>query len=327
MQALILLLLLMLLNQTNMKFETFIIVNPTAGDGLAKKRWQDFENNLKKHNIHYHAVLTEFQNHASEIISEALSLGYNRIGVFSGDGTLNEVLQGLFKENHIISEDIKLIFFPAGSSCDFEKKFSHQKDWIQRIKADNTVSIDIFKVECYDFLGKQISRYIINNSSIGIISLANEKFNSVKGIIKRIKQISVDAGAVLCGLQAITQFKPFNAEMSLDEKKIPLKSLSNVTIFKTAHFGGDMSYGIETIQDDGQLSVVWLDGTSKLGLAALMPSLFTGKILNKKHAHYRTCHELLLRTENEVIVETDGESIGTPPVKYTILPKALKVIV
>ena len=310
-----------------MKSETFIIVNPTAGDGQAEKRWKIFENDIKKNGIQYHAVLTEYPQHATELISEAVLSGYNRIGVFSGDGTLNESLQGLFKDDHIKSEEVKLIFFPAGSSCDFEKKFNHQRNYIQRIQADDAIPIDIFKVECCDFSGKKISRYVINNSSIGIISLANEKFNSVKGITKRIKQKSVDAGAVICGLQAIINFRPFNAEMSLDGEKISLKSLSNVTMFKTAYFGGDMSYGIKTVQDDGQLSVVWLDGTSRLGLTLLMPSLFTGTILKKKQAHYRTCHKFELHTEDETIVETDGENIGTPPVKYTILPKALKVII
>ena len=198
---------------------------------------------------------------------------------------------------------------------------------IERIQTDDCVSIDVFKVECQDFSDQHISRYIINNSSIGIISLANEKFNSVIGIAKKIKQISVDAGAVICGLQAITQFNPFNAELSLDGEKFSLKILSNITVFKTAHFGGDMSYGIETVQDDGQLSVVWLDGTSRLGLTALMPSLFTGKILKKKQAHYKTCHKFELTTEDAVIVEADGENIGVPPVKYTILPQALKVII
>ena len=310
-----------------MQTETFIIVNPTAGDGQAEKRWQNFENDLQKNNIHYDAIITEYQNHATELISKAVASGYNRIGVFSGDGTLNEVLQGLFKEDHIISEDLKLIFFPAGSSCDFEKKFNSQRGWIQRIQADATVSIDIIKVACRDFSGNKISRYIINNSSIGIFTLANEKLNSVKGFTKKIKQMSIEVGTVICGLQAIAQFKPFNAEMSLDGKKIPMQSLSNVSMFKTAHFGGDMSYGIETVQDDGQLSVAWINGTSRLRLAALIPSLFTGTILKKKEAKYRTCHHFELHTEDRAIVETDGENIGTPPVKYTILPKALQVII
>ncbi|MBC8256980.1 MAG: hypothetical protein H8E85_06685 [Candidatus Marinimicrobia bacterium] len=310
-----------------MKPETFIIINPTAGDGQAKKRWQKFENDLKNKNIPYHAVTTEFKNHATELVSKAISSGYTRIGVFSGDGTLNEVLQGLFVEDQIITDDIKLIFFPAGSSCDFEKKFKNRRSILDRIQSEDSIPIDVFKVECLDFSGKQISRYIINNSSIGIISLANEKFNSVTGLTKKIKQMSVDAGAVICGLKAITEFTPFSAEMLMDEVKIPDQHFSNITIFKTAYFGGDMSYGVETVQDDGLLSVVWLDGTSKLGLAAMMPSLFTGTVLNKKNAHYKTCREFELRTKDSVILETDGENIGVPPLKYTILPKALQVII
>ena len=88
-----------------------------------------------------------------------------------------------------------------------------------------------------------------------------------------------------------------------------------------------MSYGIETIQDNGQLSLVWLDSTSKLGLAAMMPSLFTGKVLNNKLAHYKSCREFILKTSDTVLVESDGENIGVPPVKYSILPKALNVII
>ena len=78
--------------------KTLIIVNPAAGDGKAEKRWQEFESQLKQTQIPYQAVITEYQNHATSIVADAISSGYNRIGVFSGDGTLNEVLQGLFSE-------------------------------------------------------------------------------------------------------------------------------------------------------------------------------------------------------------------------------------
>ena len=139
--------------------------------------------------------------------------------------------------------------------------------------------------------------------------------------------MSVDAGAVICGLQAITEFEPFQAEILIDGKINSARNFSNITIFKTSFFGGDMNYGVETVQDDGLLSVVWLDGTSKLGLAAMMPSLFTGNVLNKKQAHYKTCGEFELRTKDSVILETDGENIGVPPLKYIILPKALQVII
>ena len=139
--------------------------------------------------------------------------------------------------------------------------------------------------------------------------------------------MSVDAGAVLCGIQAIIKFQPFQADMTLDEKKLPSQKLSNITMFKTSFFGGDMSYGLDNDQSDGLLNVVWLDGTSKLRLAGMIPSLFSGTVLNKKQAHHHICRQFELNTSDPVIVETDGENIGVPPVKYTILPTALNVIV
>ncbi len=307
--------------------ETYIIFNPTAGEGQAQKRWEKFESELQHTLISYKVAKTHAQNHAAQLAEEALEAGERRIAVFSGDGTLNEVLQGLYAYSETLPPDLQLMFFPAGSSCDFEKKFVDTRNWIDRIQAVDSYPIDIFKVECKNTSGENVQRYIVNNSSMGIISSANEKFNSVTGITKKIKQVSVDAGAVICGLQAIKDFKPFTADLTIDDETLSSVNLSNVTVFKTSNFGGDMSYGVETKPCDGLLSLAWLDGMSRRELASAMPSLFTGKILEKPYAHYKKCTSFQLNTEDNVIVETDGENIGIPPVKYSILPKALEVIV
>ena len=99
------------MTKTNMRNKIFIIVNPTAGDGLAKKRWKIFETDLNNNNIPYEAVFTEYKNHATKIIANAIELGFRRVGIFSGDGTLNEVLQGLFYKDVIVADDLKLILF------------------------------------------------------------------------------------------------------------------------------------------------------------------------------------------------------------------------
>ena len=115
--------------------------------------------------------------------------------------------------------------------------------------------------------------------------------------------------------------------MKLDDEILSSQKLSNITTFKTSFFGGDMSYGLDNDQSDGLLNVVWLDGSSKLRLVGMIPSLFSGTVLRKKQAHHHICKQFELNTSDFVIVETDGENIGVPPVKYTILPKALNVIV
>ena len=103
--------------------ETYIILNPTAGDGQAQKRWEKFESELQQSLIYYKVVTTREKNHATQIAKEALAAGERRIAVFSGDGTLNEVVQGLYAHSDKLPADLKIMFFPAGSSCDFEKKF------------------------------------------------------------------------------------------------------------------------------------------------------------------------------------------------------------
>jgi len=216
---------------------------------------------------------------------------------------------------------------PAGSSCDFEKKFVNPKPLIDRFLTKDSRPIDIFKVVCQDFEGQTISRYIINNSSIGVISLANEKFNAVTGLLKWIKQKSVDIGAVLCGIKALMEFTPIICNITIDGEQYRNVNLSNITIFKTSHFGGDMHFGIKPVQDDGKLSVVVIDAVSKLRLFGLMPTFFTGTILKQNIAHHYYCSSIIIESNDYAIVETDGENIGSPFAQYTILPKALQIII
>ena len=60
---------------------------------------------------------------------------------------------------------------------------------------------------------------------------------------------------------------------------------------------------------------------------SLIPSLFTGNILKAKETNYTTCKKLNIETPDSVFIETDGENIGYPPAEYSILEKALRVII
>ena len=104
--------------------ETLIIVNLTAGDGLAKNRWQNFQQELEANHIPYKAEITEYQSHAVELAGQAVKDGFTRIGVFSGDGTLNEVIQGIFHKNQLRNPDLKLIFSPQAAAVILKKNSS-----------------------------------------------------------------------------------------------------------------------------------------------------------------------------------------------------------
>ena len=306
--------------------KTFFICNPAAGAGLAHERWSKLYEELIAHNIAFDYQFTTMPKNATKIVGDVIEHGYNRIAVFGGDGTVNEVLQGIMKTGKAPNQ-LELILIPAGSSCDFAKKYPTNKSNIELILSEDLFAVDIGKIECNDSNGNPVTNYFINNSSIGVISLANEKYNNVRGLSKQIKRWSVDAAAIMAGIKAIGQFKPISCELQFDDEEVYFTEITNITVFKTPYFGGGMYYNVETKQDDGNLTVALVDRTSKLKLLGLIPALYAGTALNKKPAHHRNCTTLNFDTNRNFYIEMDGESAGYPPAKYSILKQALNIVI
>lgn len=312
--------------QKESQSKIFFICNPAAGAGLATERWSVLNEELIENNIDFDYQFTTAPQNATEIVDKKIKKGYRRIGVFGGDGTVNEVLQGVMQNKRYV-KDIELVLIPAGSSCDFAKKYPNGKTNIELIKSKETRAFDIGKIDCNDKEGNPTSSYFFNNSSIGVISLANETYNNVEGFSKQIKRWSVDAAAVIAGLKAIGKFKPISCELKFDDEEVQFTEITNITIFKTPYFGGGMYYNVETHPDDGIFTVAIVDSTSKIRLIGLIPALYAGKVFEKKPAHHRTCHKLKFDTNRNFYIEMDGESAGYPPAKYSILKQAVNIVI
>jgi diacylglycerol kinase family enzyme len=306
---------------------TFIICNPEAGGGLARKKWKEFQSQLEANHIQFEHQFTEYPEHAIEISSSLLEKGYRRIAVFGGDGTLNEVLQGVLTEDVVKSPELELVFLGAGSSCDFEKMFPRKQSFTERLLSKEPFTIDICKIKCLDFNKSPTVRYFLVNSNIGVISLAIQKFDAAKLLVKWLKQISVDAAALTAGLSALIQFDELRCDIKIHQEEFKDQRLKNLTVFKSPYFGGGMHYGAKTQPDDGLLYAALIDSVSRFKLFSMIPALYTGKIFEKKAAHYKECNSLELFCSQKVFIEADGEIIGYPPAKYSILKKAIKVIV
>ncbi|MFC1566116.1 diacylglycerol/lipid kinase family protein [Candidatus Neomarinimicrobiota bacterium] len=306
--------------------KTFFICNPAAGAGLAHERWSVLYDELIAHNVAFDYQFTTMPKNATKIANDVIEKGYSRIAVFGGDGTVNEVLQGIMKNGNALDK-FEVVLIPAGSSCDFAKKYPNSKSNIELILSEELFAVDIGKIECNDRSGNPVTNYFINNSSIGVISLANEKYNNVRGLSKQIKRWSVDAAAIMAGIKAIGQFKPISCELQFDDEEVYFTEITNITVFKTPYFGGGMYYNVETKQDDGNFTVALVDRTSKLKLLGLIPALYAGTALNKKPAHHRNCKTLNFDTNRNFYIEMDGESAGYPPAKYSILKQAINIVI
>lgn len=305
---------------------TAVICNPTAGSGLAQSRWEKFNSKLKTRGLNFHSVFTQYRGHATELVRELLKDGFTRICSFGGDGTVNEILQGFVPLNLDAKKDIELVYLGAGSSNDFNKKFPDEKDWTEKIVSDDIRSIDICQAEYYTFQGEPESRYFINNSSIGVISLAGQYFNDASGLTKKLKQFNVDVGVVTAGLKAIIHYQPLETHLTIDGREEINQLFSNLTIYKTPYFGGGMYFNRSVKQDDGKLAVALVRYASKLKLINLIPALYAGTVFEKEVADYLECKSLQVHSNQALAIETDGEIVGYPPVRYSIMKQAIRVV-
>ena len=305
--------------------EITIICNPAAGSGKALQKWKRFQSELDGSNLTYKVFFTERPKHATDLTISAMQKGSKRIVSFGGDGTLNEILQGMCIDTHFSINDIDLVVLGAGSSNDFEKTFD-KKLWIEKIQGVETKTIDVIKLDYLNFDGRKSTHYCINNSSIGIISEAGDLFNNARGLNKLIKKQSVNAGALIAGIQTILKFSGVTVNLKIDQVEKKINSLCNITMYKNPYVAGDMYYNKCVERDDGRLSVAMVESSSRFKLLKLIPSLYTGKALGMKGVNYTECKQLELKTNDSLVIEADGEIIGTPPIKYTVINKAVNVV-
>ncbi|NOZ75872.1 MAG: hypothetical protein GXO90_10970 [FCB group bacterium] len=304
-----------------------IIWNPAAGGYRGELRWLALKQELDQNNIPYEVRQSEYPGHATEIVRQWMKSDVDRLGIVGGDGTFNEALNGAFADGVSLQPECRWLFLAAGSSCDFERKFNTGHSSLEKIYGTDERLIDLGRIHPEGVDDAQEGTYFANNSSIGVISLANDKFNALSGPALWLKRITVDGAAILAGLKAIRESIPSEVSITLDGKSMPVKSFSNLTVFKTRFFGGGMGYSRSPRQDDGQFGVAWIEASSRLRLLRLIPTLYTGTVLDYPEAHYAETTTVRITTEAPMVIEADGQIVGTTPASYSLMPKVLRVIV
>ena len=306
--------------------EIAIICNLTAGSGQAEKRWEKFQMELGSASIDYTVHFTETSNHATDLTKNVINNGAKRIVSFGGDGTLNEVIQGMISTSPGFRGDLELVVLGAGSSNDFGKTFE-KIPWIEKIQGDKIIPIDLVRLDYINFNGESATRFFVNNSSIGVISQAADRFNNVSGLTKAMKRVSVDVAAVIAGVQTIITWDPMILNLVLEGETKSDISISNLTVYKNPYIAGDMYYNQCVDRSDGILSVAIVDVESRMKLLGLIPSLYNGNALDKEGTRYFECEWLELQTNHDVVIETDGEIVGHPPARYTIMKHAIRTVI
>lgn len=299
-----------------------IIINRAAGGGKTERDWPEIEQLLKKHGILYEPLFTSRRLHAAIIAKNKIKEGCSRIIVVGGDGTMNEVINGLFSQGHMQTTEVMLGMISVGTGNDWAKMFNiptGYEDAILTIKKQRTFIQDAGLVQ-YTKNGKEWKRYFINIAGMGFSARVVERSNRMKEKGKSSSLLYFyNIFASLLG------YKSMKADIEIDGKSFNTRVFSmNVGICK--YNGNGMIPVPHAVADDGLYSITLIKKIGKLNILANVKRLYNGSIVNHSRVETFMGQSVQIGGASRMMLETDGESLGQGPASFQIIPKSVQII-
>jgi len=303
-----------------------VVVNPNAGSRKGEKDWPKIEELLSGNDFNYHAVFTENRRHAISITASAIDDGFRKIIVVGGDGTLNEVVNGVFQQKSCLPSEIIIGMIPVGTGNDWGKMYDIPKKYkkaIKVIKKEHCFIQDAGFVSFYDNTGKQ-ERYFINVSGMGYDALVALKTNRLKDKGK--------GGALSYTLNIFTglfQYKNTHFDIAVDGEDVFSGKVLSMNLGICKYNGGGLMQVPNAVPDDGLLDVTVIKAISKFKIIKNVAKLYDGSFVKLKFVNqYRgkSCR-IISRPKGSAFLEADGESLGHSPLEFSVLHRALNFII
>lgn len=302
-----------------------IIVNPNAGKKKAKTDWPHIADLFHKANIDFEVIFTKYHREAIKIVENKINNeGFKNIIAIGGDGTINEVVNGIFLQNRFETNQISLGAITIGTGNDWAKMFKLPNDYsatIDIIKNGNTFVQDVGKV--YYYIGEQqSSRYFINAAGLGFDAMVTKNTNDQKELGKS-NTFSYFSNMI----KSLYRYRPVEVKVFTKKREVHSGHLFTMSLAIGQFTGGGMRQTPEAISDDGLFDLMLVDKIAKTKLIRKVKKLFDGNINKIKEVQMLRTDNLRVESDSKLMIEVDGENIGHAPFEFELIAKSLKIYV
>ena len=302
----------------------FVIVNPISGGGKGLEDFPKISHLLRENGIVHDPVFTEHRYHATELAVEAVNRGYRKILVVGGDGTLNEVVNGLFIQKQCEPKEILLAVIAVGTGNDWVRTFGIPRNYsmaVRAIKENCSFLQDVGKVVYTESKVEQ-TRYMANVAGMGFDAYVIKIFNHLK--LKGYKGQWLYLYSLLKGYFTA---KPAGATIEVDGKVIYNRLLFSLAVGICRYNGGGIQQLPRAVANDGLLDLTIIRPVHWWHVVFRLRRLFNGEIYTIGHVQHAQGKSVKITSAPVMPLETDGELQGGTPITISIVPQAIRVIV
>lgn len=271
-----------------MKLSFCFIVNPIAGKGKAAKLIPLIQQQMEEKKLSYTIKQTCANGEGKILAVEALEEGYDIIVAVGGDGTINEVISGVYKLNGVVG------IIPAGTGNDFARSLDISTNFYNAI--NNIFNGTINEIDT-GLINNQI---FINVASIGLDAHIAAEANKLKRYFTGTKAYIISL------LKGLITYKSIKVKVVMEKETID-KRIMLAAFCNGAYYGGGMNIAPTADPTDNLLDICIVEDMSKLKLLKLFPTIFKGKHTVFKEVKVYRAKELLIYSDNDLVINTDGE--------------------
>jgi diacylglycerol kinase (ATP) len=313
-------------NITEKQNTWLVLVNPASGGGKVFRRLADIEKAFATHGISYDVRLTQKAGDAVNIVKNGiLTEGYRRIMGIGGDGTGNEIINGIFSQKNVPIEDIFYTMYAGGTGNDWVRMHNIPNDlsaFCRMILRGALEQQDVGVVHFFNENGDAKHRYFANAGGLGYDSFVVQ---SVEQDTSRIlpKKFAYFMHIIKC----LFAYKSERIRVIFDGETVEDQ-------FYTLHFGinkyagAGMQLTPHAVKDDGLLALTLIREMPRWKVLFYTARLYSGAVAKIPEARlFKTQKVKFESLGGPVFCETDGELMGQTPVEISILETKLNVVV
>ncbi len=296
-----------------------LIVNPLAGGRTRKHVVPTLRTGLEERGVEHDVVETAGPADAEALARSAVEEGVRYLVAVGGDGTLHGLVNGVFDGEAPRAEGIVVGVVPTGSGSDFARTVGlHMRPELAvgHLASEATMPVDVGVASFTGADGQPATRLFLNLAEVGYGAEVVRLAQRLPRALGRFRYLLAAWG----GIRAVRR-QPARVELAHAGSDLELVEL---VVANGQFFGGGMRVAPRALPDDGRFNVLAFTG-DRGQVFRLTTQMFQGRHLPDPHIREWQSPHVTITTEHGLRVEADGESLGTTPASFRLLPRALAV--
>jgi len=297
-----------------------VIVNPVAGAYATRRKWPRISRLLRHVGLSFDYEYTEGVGHAIELARAAAGDGYRYVVAVGGDGTVNEVANGILRSTGASSTTLGIV--STGTGSDFARSVGIPRYYVSAcscLTSSRRLLIDIGVVE-YQSKGQTLRRFFVNAAGIGFDA----------AVVENTERLPKFFGGTVPYLGALLRtlfgYRNKSVVLRIGDRVEAFRILS-VVVANGSYFGGGMHVAPEASLNDNLLDVVVIGDVGKFELLKSLPMVYKGTHGDHPKVSIEKAANITVESSERVLVHADGELLGEGPASFWLMPAVLSIAV